>query len=316
MPQRRAEEGTGQRSGKRAESGGKSIKPPVSWIISGYVVSLYKILSWPVVTLFLLNDRNIHPAHGMTWRRKLMLSWRLFRITRSMKKIGTTYQAQLAMATKILAFPPKRTGVVVECGTWQGGSTACLSVICDYADRELIVYDSFQGLPKADPRDAFHGVGQHGVFAGSLEEVRETVRSYGVLERCTFREGWFEDTLPHHTEPIVTAFIDVDLQPSIHECVLYLWPHLVDKGYLFTDECLQLKHCALFWSESWWRKYFDREPPGLIGSGTGLAVGHFWVGPHPGTLTRPPGRPCQFSPSIGYTRKDFQAGWGFYPDDP
>ena len=40
-------------------------------------------------------------------------------------------------------------GVVVECGCFLGGSTANLSLVCEVVGRELIVYDSFEGLPAA-----------------------------------------------------------------------------------------------------------------------------------------------------------------------
>ncbi len=51
-----------------------------------------------------------------------------------------------------------------------------------------------------------------GSFRGDLEVVQQNVRDHGVIERCTFRKGWFSDTLSHHTEPIVLCFVDVDLK--------------------------------------------------------------------------------------------------------
>ena len=283
------------------------------------VTRLFDTLSLPLVVLFVMNDRQIHPAHGMTWRRRFELGWRLFRITQAVQT-GTTYRAHLAMASKILHSPPTADGVVVECGCWLGGSTACLSVICDYAGRDLVVYDSFEGLPLADPRDEMgnddrgnpRGVGW---FRGTLDEVTHNVRTHGVLERCTFRRGWFSDTVPHHTEPILLAYLDVDLQGSIHDCLVHLWPHLVDEGYVFIDEFHHLRFCALFWSERWWRTYLDREPPGLLGSGTGIGLGQFWVGPNDGKFGRSRWRPYQAGTSIAYTRKDFSGYWSFYPED-
>ena len=56
------------------------------------------------------------------------------------------------------------------------------------------------------------------------------------MERCTFRKGWFSETLPYHSEPVVLCFLDVDFQASLHDCVTNLWPHLTDRGYLFVDE--------------------------------------------------------------------------------
>ena len=51
------------------------------------------------------------------------------------------------MSAKLVAIPPEVPGAVVECGCFGGGSTANLSLVCDIVDRELIVCDSFEGMP-------------------------------------------------------------------------------------------------------------------------------------------------------------------------
>ncbi len=133
---------------------------------------------------------------------------------------------------------------------------------------------------------------------------------YGVIERCQFRKGWFSDTLGGHTEPIVAAYLDVDHQASMHECLLGLWPHLVNSGYVFVDEYTRLDYCAVFFSERYWRTYFDRPPPGMMGAGTGVAVGQYFVGPY---RWKPP---IQKPQSFGWTRKDFYAEWDYLPGKP
>jgi len=292
--------------GNKANKGFFSARRIIRWMDT---------LTLPFAIFFILSERDIHPAYNMTWRRKIALGWRLYRITRSIEKCGTSWRAHLAMASKILSFSPDQEGVVVECGCWQGASSACLSVICDYADRQLIVYDSFQGLPAAHPRDEYATEAAQGFFRGPLEVVRRNVRKYGVVERCIFRKGWFEDTLPDHQEKIILAYLDVDFQKSLHECVTNLWPWLVDEGYMFIDEYLNLPYCALFWSEHWWRKYFDTTPPGLIGAGVGVGVGQFWIGPKGRRIGPAPSRPYQAAHSAGYTRKDFSGYWSFYPEE-
>src|SRR5262249_6732885 len=125
----------------------------------------------------------------------------------------------------------------------------------------------------------------------------------------TFVKGWFSDTTPNHTEPIVLLFLDVDLQASLIDCILNLWPHLVPRGYCFTDEYVYNDYCALFWSEKFWSKYFNRQPPGLMGSGTGVATGGFYLGPFD------PTRPLSLPVSVAYTRKNWTGYWDFYPDE-
>ena len=131
---------------------------------------------------------------------------------------------------------------------------------------------------------------------------------HGKIDRCEFRKGWFDTTLPEHTEPIVAAFLDVDYQDSLHDCVLHLWPHLTKRGWLFIDEYTRLDFCALFFSERWWATYFDRPPPGLMGAGTGIGVGQYFVGPY-----RERGK-YQGPNSVGLTRKDFYGQWDFVPE--
>jgi hypothetical protein len=131
----------------------------------------------------------------------------------------------------------------------------------------------------------------------------------GVVERCTFRKGWFADTLPDHTEPIVLAFLDVDFDASMHDCILNLWPKVVERGYVFIDEYTRLDYCALFFSERYWRTYFDTTPPGLFGSGIGVALGQYFIGPHMFHA------PFEAASSVAYTRKDFSGLWTYYPEE-
>ncbi len=267
----------------------------------------WAVLTWPATVLYLLYNLRIHPAYGLTWRRKAQLAYYMWRTTRGVTT-GTSYKAHLVMASKLLEIPPEVEGVVVECGCWLGGSTANLSLVCDIVDRELIVYDSFEGLPPPEENDQYAKPEATGMLKGELEIVRENVRRFGAVERCTFRKGWFSDTLPVHREPVVLAFLDVDWQASLDDCVTHLWPHLTAAGYLFIDEFVLTDYCALFWSERYWKTRFDTTPPGLIGSGSGVGVGGYYVGPFEEWDW------IQDPTSIAYTRKDFSGYWGFYPE--
>lgn len=266
---------------------------------------LYHFLSFLLVARWVLNKDKIHPAYRMNWRTKFKLAWRMYRNTTKVRT-GTSYKAHMAMAAKLLEIPPETEGVVVECGCWLGGSTANLSIICDIVGRDFIVYDSFAGLPVGEDHDKYASELSTGLFRGSLERVQENVRRLGVIERCQFRQGWFNETLPNHTEPIALIFLDVDYQASLHDCVVNLWPHLTDKGYLFTDEFMFIDYCALFFSERFWKQYFDAPPPGLMGVGTGVGVGQYYLGPFDWSID---------PTSIAYTRKDFYGLWDYVRED-
>jgi len=267
----------------------------------------YERWSLPFATYFLLSSNRFHPAYALTWRKKIALARRLHRNWRRLPT-GVSYKGHLAMAAKLFEIGPGVEGVVVECGCWVGGTTTNLSIICDLVGRDLVVYDSFAGLPAPEAADAMQP-DVEGAFRGDLETVRENVRRYGVIERCSFRKGWFRDTLPGHTEPIALCLVDVDLKSSMHDCLVNLWPHLVAQGYLFFDEYVLLDRCAIFFSERFWRDYLDTDPPGLIGAGAGVGVGQYFLGPYGGTP------PVQRATSLAYTRKDFDALWDYRPPD-
>lgn len=279
-------------------------KPSPDRRVMNFLRDQYLRFSLPFAIVFLFYNPRIDANYGLTWRRKFKLAWRMYRNTRHVET-GSSYKAHLAMAAKLLETSPAVKGVVVECGCWLGGSTANLSLICDLVGRDLIVYDSFEGLPAAEPGDKYASPFGEGYLKGELELVKENVRRYGAIERCQFRKGWFKDTLPSHTEPIVLAYLDVDYQASMHDCVVNLWPRLTDQGYIFMDEYVRIDYCAIFFSERFWKENFDSPPPGLIGSGCGIQVGQYYLGPH---YQRPM---IQAPASVAFTRRDFYGLWDY-----
>jgi len=286
-------------------------KAPLRQRLVKWVGFALPVLTMPITVWFLGENRNIHKDYEMTWMKLFRLTWRMYRNTTRVFT-GTSYRSHLAMLIKLLEIPPTTGGVVVECGCYLGGSTANLSLICKAVGRELIVYDSFEGLPSNDANDRIATPLTTGFLKGPLEEVRANVERLGAIDVCQFRKGWFSDSLPSHAEPIALCFLDVDFQMSIHQCLVHLWPHLIDEGYLFTDDYTILDLCAVFFSEEFWRREFNRHPPGLIGAGTGVAMGQYWMGPFV-RMGGNPAYPMQAPSSIGYTRKDFSGHWGYVP---
>ena len=274
----------------------------------------YNLLTMPLAAFFLTYSNRVRPEYKMNWPRRIGLSmrfwWNNYRVTS-----GTSWRAHTAMAMKLLETPKKKKGVVVECGCWKGAATVNLSLVCAIVGRELQVYDSFEGLPPPKTGDpiaeaSFKNGFVAGVFSGSIDEVRRNVDRFGAIEVCKFYKGWFEDTLPAHEDDIVLAFWDVDFFASLHDCLINLWPYVVDGGYVFLDEYGELAYCSVFYSEKYWSKYFSSPPPGLIGIGTGLQVGMF--------VTEPikMGRPSIQRPqSTAYTVKGTRALWEYYPDE-
>lgn len=135
----------------------------------------------------------------------------------------------------------QQKGVLVECGSYKGGSTAKLSKVAEFLGTKLVVYDSFEGLPENDEAHETSIFGESidfpgGRFRATVNEVKGNVGRYGSLSSCDFRAGWFKDTLPKHREPIAAAFIDVDLRQSTSECLQNLYPYLVPGGSIFSQD--------------------------------------------------------------------------------
>ncbi|MFQ6026268.1 MAG: TylF/MycF/NovP-related O-methyltransferase [Dehalococcoidia bacterium] len=215
------------------------------------------------------------------------------------------------MALKLLEMPSEVEGVVLECGTWKGSSAADLSLVCKMTGRKLKIFDSFEGLPEPLPGDRRGPGYQRGDFSASLEEVQENIRKYGSIESCEFVQGRYDETMPKLQDPVVLAWLDVDLEASLETCVRYIWPCLVENGFIFTDEGVGTDYAALFWSEKWWKTHFDRTPPGLIGSGTGLGLGNYYLGPadHLESL------PLWHAGTCAYTMKSMSGYWSYYPEE-
>lgn len=276
--------------------------------VNRWFVLVHDLVTLPITVTALFMNARIHPAYGMTWLRSFRLAWRMYWNCTKIPT-ATSFKAHLAMGAKLLEMPPEREGAVVECGCFQGGSATNLSLVCEIAGRELILYDSFEGLPPSEVGEKYANEFTEGAFMGSLETVRTNITERGAIDVCTFRKGWFKDTLPHHTENIVMMMLDVDFQASLHDCLLHLWPRLRPMGYVFIDEYVIVDYCAVFFSERYWRTYFDCTPPGLFGVGTGIPIGQYFLGPF---LNTPP---LQSPGSIAYTFKGNSGYWDYYPED-
>lgn len=244
--------------------------------------------------------RETGREYGIGLWRKL---WLLLRMVRNNTRVtsASSFLYHLLIATRVMSVPRATPGVLVECGVYKGGSAVNLSLVARLCGRTLHLFDSFSGLPHPGEEDAQHVVVSEGAvysyqagdYAGGFDEVRANLDRYGSVEACELHPGWFEKTLPDFEEPVVFAYLDVDLVASERTCLQHLWPLLVPGAHLFTDEAQHHDIAQLFFDREWWRSTLGEEPPGLVGAGTGL-----------GLYLRPGG----FHSSLGYTVKDPHSG--------
>lgn len=172
-------------------------------------------------------------------------------------------------------------GDVVECGCFNGGSTAKLSIVAKVTGRRLVVFDSFEGLPEVDEynRRDYHlrhdreyvSDWSAGRYASAMETVTSNVRRYGEIEVCDFVKGWFNETLTDENVPskIALAFADVDIPSSARDCLLGLWPRLAPHGVMFSHDAAYVKVLQALADREVWER-LGEFPPIFWGGGFGF----------------------------------------------
>lgn len=241
------------------------------------MVSLF--LSWPAIRRF-LTDKNIGADYGIGFRAKLGLLYR-FRANTHKVETLSDFREHMEIAAAILRVPRATPGSVVECGCYVGGSTVNLSLVCAMTGRKLIVFDSFAGLPEPKQYDRWHrsphvghtDIYYKGRFAAGREIVEANVSKFGDINVCEFRAGYYENTMSSVQEPIVAAFLDVDLIDSLKPCLIGLWPNLQPDCRIYTHEAGSLSLIALYFDQQWWQEALHDDAPGFVGSGVGLPLG-------------------------------------------
>ena len=204
---------------------------------------------------------------------------------------ATSWLSWVVLADRLLNIPPSTEGAVIECGCYKGASACALSLACELTDRKLYVCDSFEGLPEDEsPTHRYPHLGlktkyRRGSFTGSLEEVTRNLETFGARRCCELVPGYFSETLGALDGPFVFAFFDVDLATSMADCIKHLWPKFTPDAVIFTDDSCDMDVVKVWFDNDFWRNEVGEEPPGYIGSGSGL-----------------PGISARYS-SLGYTLK-------------
>jgi asparagine synthase (glutamine-hydrolysing) len=118
-------------------------------------------------------------------------------------------------------------GCFVEVGVYKGGSALHLQKIALAQQRELFLYDTFEGIPHRREGLDSHGIGD---FADtSFEDVQR------LCPHATVVKGIF----PASAVPmplIAFAHLDCDQYQSVHEAALYLQPRMMAGGVMWFDD--------------------------------------------------------------------------------
>jgi O-methyltransferase len=153
-------------------------------------------------------------------------------------------------------------GAIVECGVWRGGSVMMAALTLQQAgirDREIYLFDTFEGQPPPSDRDVTfkggrptarwrqatnQGVLDPGALPeelrayASLDEARANVYSTGYpQDRFVFVKGKVEDTLPESAPgQIAILRLDTDWYESTYHELQTLFPLVSERGVIILDD--------------------------------------------------------------------------------
>jgi O-methyltransferase len=126
-------------------------------------------------------------------------------------------------------------GCIVECGVLDGG-TAALMAYC-MKDRQIHLFDSWEGLPEVTPEDG-DGGRWAGQVVGSPKRVQAIMRELNIDQsRLHFHKGWFADTFPRAAiGQIALLHADGDFYESV-KLTLETWePKVSPGGFIQLDD--------------------------------------------------------------------------------
>lgn len=142
-------------------------------------------------------------------------------------------------------------GAVVECGVWNGGSSAMIAAGLHARgnSRAFWLFDSFEGLPQPTDKDEI--AVQTGYFpgwcTGAVTRVEEAHRlAGGGASPLHIHPGWFEETLPLQGKaigPIALLHVDADWYESVYTVFQTLYAQVVPGGVVVIDDYGSWRGC-------------------------------------------------------------------------
>lgn len=137
-----------------------------------------------------------------------------------------------------------RFGSFVECGVWNGGSSAVVaSAARKNGMREIWLFDSWEGMPEPSDLDVHRVPGRHaekGMLQSSMETVQELLFHKLSFDpnRIHLVKGWFEETIPKVKQdigPIALLVLDCCWYESYKLCLHELYDSVVEGGIVWLD---------------------------------------------------------------------------------
>ncbi len=146
----------------------------------------------------------------------------------------------------------KIPGDLAEVGVFQGRSAR---LICEAkGDRELHLFDTFEGLPRPGEHDDSF---QEGQYACSLDAVREYLHSHSGVR---FYKGYFPATAgPASQCSFSFVHLDVDLWESTHSALEFFYPRMNSGGVILSHDYVQFPGVRKAFDE-----FFENKPEPVL----------------------------------------------------
>jgi O-methyltransferase len=193
------------------------------------------------------------PGLGIRYRASRAIKrLRMRKIYRQVKDY-TMISEQLFCANLTLADRVRNvSGCIVECGVWRGGMSAGMCCLLGN-EREYYLFDSFEGLPPAQPVDGPAALqwqkdtGSPNYFdnCAAPREFAQCVMDRVGAKRYKLCPGFFDKTLPmFQPGPIALLRLDADWYESTMLCLQHLFDHVTENGLIILDDYYTWDGCS------------------------------------------------------------------------
>jgi O-methyltransferase len=123
-----------------------------------------------------------------------------------------------------------------ECGVYKGGTAMLLAALIERLEPSrrpgaLRLFDTFEGMPETDAARDVHRAGD---FADTdARAVRARVPQPFVHLHAGLIPQSFEG---HERARVALAHVDVDIYSSVTDCCRFLYPRMLDGGFMIFDD--------------------------------------------------------------------------------